>query len=118
MDKIKITIGKDKYDVDCDTTLKELADKYYDGNVPVVCANVDNELCSLDKTVDKDSEVKFLTYYIADYLNEKGHVKSYEFISRDNHLTEETFGQNKPAGVGMVSLSVDGNKVLLQKEFR
>lgn len=63
-------------------------------------------------------EGKFLTYYVADYQNEKGHIKSYEFISRDNNLTMDTFGKGKPQGVGMVSYNSDYSKVLLQKEFR
>ena len=68
--------------------------------------------------LNKIYEGKFLTYYIADYENEKGHIKSYEFISRDKNLTIETFGKGKPQGVGMVSFSLDKSKVLLQKEFR
>ena len=66
----------------------------------------------------KIHEGKFLTYYIADYLNDLGKIKSYEFISRDNNLSLETFGKNKPAGVGMVPFNLDKTKVLLQAEFR
>ena len=66
----------------------------------------------------KIHEGKFLTYYVADFLNEDNKIKSYEFISRDKNLTKETFGKNKPAGVGMVCYSKDREKVLLQKEFR
>lgn len=63
-------------------------------------------------------EGKFLTYYVADFINKEGQVKSYEFISRDKSLTKESFGKNKPAGVGMVTFSKDKTKILLQKEFR
>lgn len=63
-------------------------------------------------------EGKFLTYYVADYLKDNGKIKSYEFISRDKNLTLSTFGHNKPAGVGLVPLSEDKEKVLLQQEFR
>ena len=66
----------------------------------------------------KIHEGKFLTYYVADFLNEDNKIKSYEFISRDKNLTKDTFGKNKPAGVGMVCYSKDRSKVLLQKEFR
>lgn len=66
----------------------------------------------------KVHEGKFLTYYVADYLNEENHIKSYEFISRDNSLTMEKFGKNVPAGVGMVTFNKDRSKIMLQKEFR
>ena len=68
--------------------------------------------------LEKLHEGKYLSYYVADYLTEKGHIKSYEFISRDKNLTIETFGKGQPQGVGMVPFSKDGQKVLLQKEFR
>ena len=61
---------------------------------------------------------KYLTYYVADYENKEGNIKSYEFISRDNNLSLETFGHNVPAGVGMVILNETKDKILLQKEFR
>ena len=70
------------------------------------------------KKLSKVYQGKFLTYYVADYENKKGHIKSYEFISRDNNLNEDNFGKGKAAGVGMVSYSKDRQKVLLQKEFR
>ena len=37
----------------------------------------------------KIHEGKFLTYYVADYLNKDNEIKSYEFISRDKNLTIE-----------------------------
>lgn len=61
---------------------------------------------------------KFLSYYVASFLNKDGKVKEYEFISRDSTLTKEKFGLNRPAGVGLVALNKDRNKVLLQSEFR
>ena len=70
------------------------------------------------KEVRKIYEGKFLTYYIADYENKEGKIKSYEFISRDKNITLENFGKNKPAGVGLVPFSVDKKKILLQSEFR
>ena len=60
---------------------------------------------------------KFLSYYVADYLNSDGKIKQYEFISRDPELTIEKFGKNAPAGVGMVVFSKDKNYVLLESEF-
>lgn len=61
---------------------------------------------------------KFLSYYVADYLNKDGNIKQYEFISRDSNLTMDKFGKNLPAGVGMVVFSKDKNFVLLESEFR
>lgn len=68
--------------------------------------------------LEKLHEGKYLSYYVADYQTEKGHIKSYEFISRHNDLTMDTFGKGLPQGVGMVPFSLDGQRVLLQKEFR
>ena len=68
--------------------------------------------------VEKKYQGKYLTYYTADYLTEKGHIKQYELISRNKNLTLETFGIDKPAGVGIVAYSMDKQKILLQKEFR
>lgn len=61
---------------------------------------------------------KFLSYYEGDFINENGTRKTYEFMSRDHHLTLETFGNNIPAGVGMVALSTDRQRVLLEEEYR
>ena len=68
--------------------------------------------------VRKLHEGKFLSYYIAYFENKEGKLKEYEFISRDKNVTKETFGKNKPAGVGLVPFSVDKKKILLQEEFR
>ena len=70
------------------------------------------------KSVKKVYEGKFLSYYIADYENKEGNIKSYEFISRSKDVTLENFGKNKPAGVGLVPFSTDKKKILLQAEFR
>ena len=61
---------------------------------------------------------KFLSYYEGDFINENGFKKTYEFMSRDNNLTIETFGKNVSIGVGMVALSLDHQKVLLEEEYR
>lgn len=68
--------------------------------------------------VTKIHEGKYLSYYVADFINKDGNIKQYEFISRDKNITVENFGKNRPAGVGLVPFSIDGNKVLLQEEFR
>lgn len=61
MSKVNVMLDNEKYDFDKGITLKEIADKYCTEDVPAVCANVDNELCSLDKVIDSDCTVKFLT---------------------------------------------------------
>ena len=66
----------------------------------------------------KIHEGKFLSYYVADYLNSNNHIKSYEFVSRNKNLTIDSFGKGCPQGVGLVPFSLDDQKVLLQKEFR
>ncbi len=68
--------------------------------------------------LEKIHEGKFLSYYIATYVNDLGHIKKYEFTSRDNSLTKDSFGSGLPQGVGMVTFSVDKDKILLLKEFR
>ena len=62
MPKINVIIDNEKYDFDKGITLKTIADKYHIDGVPIVCAYVDNELCTLDKVMDKDCTIKFLTY--------------------------------------------------------
>ena len=66
----------------------------------------------------KIHEGKFLSYYVASYKTEEGHIKEYEFISRDKNLSMDKFGKSKPAGVGLVAYSFDKKKVLLESEFR
>ena len=61
---------------------------------------------------------KFLSYYVASYLNKENKIKEYEFISRDPNLTKEKFGNNVPAGVGLVPFNKDKSKILMQSEFR
>ena len=70
------------------------------------------------KELIKIHEGKYLSYYVARYENKLGHIKEYEFISRDKNLTIDTFGHTMPAGVGTVPFNMDRTKVLLQAEFR
>lgn len=66
----------------------------------------------------KAHEGKFLTYYVADYLNKENKIKSYEFISRNKNLTLDDFGNSEAVGVGVIPISLDNSKILLQREFR
>ena len=70
------------------------------------------------KKLSKIHQGKFLSYYVASYINKEGDIKDYEFISRNPNLTIESFGKVAPAGVGTVVFSLDKNKVLLESEFR
>ncbi len=68
--------------------------------------------------VRKIHQGKFLSYYVASYINKDGDLKEYEFISRKNNVTKDIFGQVVVEGVGLVPLSENHQRILLQKEFR
>lgn len=70
------------------------------------------------KKINKTYAGKFLTYYVAEYLNNENKTKAYEFISRNKNLSTSNFGECVPCGVGIIPLSINGDKVLLQQEFR
>lgn len=64
---------------------------------------------------------KFLHNYVGTYVNENGHEKKYEIISRKTDLNIETFGKEnrlKTDAVGMAILNHRLDKILLQKEWR
>ena len=66
--------------------------------------------------INKIYEGKFLTYYIADYINNENEIKKYELVSRNKALSLDNFGEIKKNGVAIIA--IDGDKVLLEKEFR
>lgn len=68
--------------------------------------------------IKKIHQGKFISYYVASYLNKEGHIKEYEFVSRDNNLVKEKFGNNSPIGVGLVVFNEAKDKILIQAEFR
>lgn len=70
------------------------------------------------KELNKIHEGKYLSYYVAKFINKNNEIKEYEFISRNKNLNINSFGKGKPDGVGMVAFNMEGNKILLQKEFR
>ena len=90
MDKIKVKIADQSYELDKDTLLKEVVDKYYTGDVPVVCVNVNNELCILDKTIDEDCTIEFLTYL--DPVGNRVYQKGLAFLLV--YAFKELFGYN------------------------
>lgn len=68
--------------------------------------------------LQKKYEGHYLSYYIAEYLNNDNNIKLYEFTSRNKNLTIDNFGKYVPCGVGIVPFSINKDKVLLQREFR
>ena len=62
MSRVKVVINKETYDFDKGITLNEIAHKYYNGDIPIVCVKVDNDYCNLSETVDNDCTIEFLTY--------------------------------------------------------
>lgn len=70
------------------------------------------------QAIHKLHEGKFLTYYVADYINREGNKKEYEFVSRNRNLSLESFAPKKISAVAMVVFSKDRKRILMQKEFR
>ncbi len=66
--------------------------------------------------INKIYEGKYLTYYIADYINNENEIKKYELVSRNKNLNVDNFGEINANGVGIIV--IDGDKVLLEKEYR
>ena len=62
MSKVKVVIDNETYDFDKGITLNEIASKYYTGDIPIVCAKLDNEYATLGDPVDRDCNIEFLTY--------------------------------------------------------
>ena len=62
MSRVKVVIDNETYDFDKGITLNEIASKYYTGDIPRVCAKLDNEYATLGDSVDRDCNIEFLTY--------------------------------------------------------
>ena len=62
MSRVKVVIDNETYDFDKGITLNEIANKYYTGDIPIVCAKLDNEYATLGDPVDRDCNIEFLTY--------------------------------------------------------
>ena len=69
--------------------------------------------------IKKGEEGRFITRYDLQYKTEDGQDKNYEIISRRKDITtfEELHG-DKPDAVVLILTSPDGEKILLNKEFR
>lgn len=71
------------------------------------------------KSIKKVHEGKFITRYDISYETNSGNEKVYEMISRDNGIDCEERLQSKDAeAVVIIMHSVDGEKILLNREFR
>lgn len=69
--------------------------------------------------IEKGDEGKFITRYDILYKTEDGIDKRYEMISRNNSISsyEELHGSSADAVV-LIMTSMDGEKILINKEFR
>ncbi|MBQ5768617.1 MAG: NUDIX hydrolase, partial [Clostridiales bacterium] len=71
------------------------------------------------KGIKKVHEGRFITAYNAEYETNLGNTKIYEMSSRDHNITSlEDLQREKCDAVVLIITSPDGNKLLLNKEFR
>ena len=74
MDDIKITINGEVFSFPKGISLKDIVKDKYKEEIPCLAAYIDNELSSLDKTIDEDCEIRFLNYLdpIGNRIYQKG----------------------------------------------
>ena len=71
------------------------------------------------KGIKKVHEGRFIAAYNAEYETNLGNTKIYEMSSRDHNITSlEDLQREKCDAVVLIITSPDGNKLLLNKEFR
>ncbi len=69
--------------------------------------------------IEKVHEGRFITTYNAEYETELGNRKIYEMVSRDKNIkTLEDIKRAKCDAVVLIITSADGEKILLNKEYR
>lgn len=90
MEKINITIDKEKYDFDKGITLLEISKKLHKDKFPVLVAYVDNEIFSLDKKINNDCNVKFVN--VLDPIGNRIYQKGLFFVLA--YAFKELFGYN------------------------
>lgn len=79
MEEIKIIINNKQYQFPKGTTLEEISKKVVEEyNAPILVGIIDNEMHELTKTVEKDSQISFLTYL--DRLGNRIYQKSLVFL--------------------------------------
>jgi len=69
------------------------------------------------KDINKKYEGKYLTYYVAKYLNKENKIKEYELVSRNKDLNNINFGEIRNNAVSILAFDEEG-RVLLQREYR
>lgn len=77
MEEIKVTINNKEYAFPKGITLEEISKKI-ETNAPILVGFIDNEMYGLDKTVEKSSNISFLTYL--DRLGNRVYQKSLVFL--------------------------------------
>lgn len=77
MEEIKVTINNKEYTFPKGITLEEISKKI-ETNAPILVGFIDNEMYGLDKTVEKSSNISFLTYL--DRLGNRVYQKSLVFL--------------------------------------
>ena len=91
MEEIKITINEEEYNFPKGITLEEISQKVSKNyNAPILVGFIDNEMYGLDKTVEKNSKVTFLTYL--DRLGNRIYQKSLVFLLV--YAFKELYGYN------------------------
>ena len=69
--------------------------------------------------IKKVHEGRFITSYNAEYETDLGNRKIYEMVSRDKNITDlDGIKREKCDAVVLIITSTDGNKILLNREFR
>ena len=78
MNNIKITINNEVFEFPRGIKLIDIAKEKYSEGIPCLAAYIDNELSSLDKTIDEDCEIRFLNYL--DPIGNKIYQKGLTFL--------------------------------------
>ena len=69
--------------------------------------------------IEKKESGKYITRYDINYKTEDGQDKIYEIISRNSDIkNQEELSGNEPDAVVLIMTSEDGERILLNKEFR
>lgn len=78
MSEINLIIDEKEYTFSKGITLEEVVNKVYKGKHPVLTAFVDNEMFSLDRKLDRDASIRFIT--LVDPVGNRIYQKGLVFI--------------------------------------
>ena len=71
------------------------------------------------KKIEKVCEGKYITRYDLTYNTENNHLKVYEMISRNHDIkTKDDLNNGKVDAVVLIIHSVNGERILLNREYR